>query len=278
MDRSFLGLVYSLILHVAVFVLLFNLKLPPVSSSGPTEVVLIEKDNSKKSRIAVMETHDKKDIFQQLKDQADYLSQYSKRFKKQVRARNIGRTQNSKSLSPPIEEPIAGRVGGQSQPSSPGEGPRETAPGPQLRQVAIGGSSISERIPGVEEGAFTALNTDQLTYYTFFARVNEQMRNRWVSMIREYVYSLSQEEFEKLSRNEKETVVEIILSQSGEYVRSILHRSSKVRPLDEAAIQAFQMAAPFLNPPKGLVEADGFIHLKYLFTITFRPPFGPGTY
>lgn len=278
MDRSFLGLVYSLILHAAVAFFLFNFRLPASTHTSPTEVVLIEKDTKKRSKIAVMETHEKKDIFEQLKDQTDYLSQYTKRFKKQLRARNLGRTQNSKLNAPPIEQPVAGRAGGNAQPETPGEGLRDPSRGPQLRQVAIGGSSISELIPGGEEGAFTALNTDQLTYYSFFSRVNEQMRNRWVSLIRSYVNSLPREEFEKLSRAERETIVEIVLSRSGEFVRSVLHHSSKVQPLDQAAVEAFQMAAPFLNPPKGLVEDDGFIHLRYLFTVTFRPPLGPGTY
>jgi hypothetical protein len=31
-----------------------------------------------------------------------------------------------------------------------------------------------------------------------------------------------------------------------------------------------------LNPPKGMIEADGNIHLRYGFHIRFRPPgFGP---
>jgi protein TonB len=200
--------------------------------------------------------------------------------KKEMAARESGPTKNrSLQLNPRPTAPIPVRAAGRRAQQLKGEGPGLANPmgGPQLRQVAIGGSTIAEHIPGVDEGAFTALNTDQLTYYAFFARVNEQVRNRWVAMIRSYMGSLSEQDLAHLSRSDRQTVIEIVLSKTGEYIRGLLHSSSSVKPLDSAAIEAFRAAAPFLNPPQGLVEADGFIHLRYVFMVRFRPYFGPGS-
>lgn len=274
-DKSFEGLVISLIVHGLLLWLLLTFKAPAVIPQGePTEVTFIEK---KKGKHFVTETEKNQEIFDKLKDTADTFSALTKRVKKQMVARESGPTRNSKfDLRPTPLDHI--ETPGMQAPRGDGPGVANPLGGNALRQVAIGGSTISEHIPGIDEGAFTALNTDQLTYYTFFARVNEQVRNRWVGMIRNYMASLSQEQLQSLSRTDRQSVVEIVLSKSGEFIRALLHTSSSVKPLDLAATESFRMAAPFLNPPQGLVEADGFIHLRYVFMVRFKPHFGPGSY
>ncbi|HMN69995.1 MAG TPA: hypothetical protein PKC28_15745, partial [Bdellovibrionales bacterium] len=100
-------------------------------------------------------------------------------------ARNNGATKNVKQQTGQKGDP-EGIAGDQSR-GEGDEGFLRPGGGQAMRQVAIGQSSIAEFIPGIEEGAFTALNTDQFTYYTFFARMNEQVRNRWVSAVRAYM-------------------------------------------------------------------------------------------
>jgi protein TonB len=142
--------------------------------------------------------------------------------------------------------------------------------------VAIGQSSLSQLIPGVEEGAFTALNTDQLEFYAFYQRANEQIRNRWVGLIRDYLGELAARDMEILARRNRTTQIEVVLNPSGEYVRSVVHTGSCDKGLDQAAGESFRRAAPFPNPPSEMVKADGFIHLFYAFTLYLRPPnFGP---
>jgi protein TonB len=43
--------------------------------------------------------------------------------------------------------------------------------------------------------------------------------------------------------------------------------SSGARDLDEAAVEAFQAAAPFPNPPAGIVEKDGMIRIRWDFVL-----------
>lgn len=90
--------------------------------------------------------------------------------------------------------------------------------------------------------------------------------------------SFSEEERNRLAKQNRTTLIEVVLSQKGDYVRHTIHQSASNLELDRAVYEAFRMAAPFLNPPRGLVESDGFIHLFAQFQLIFHPTFGPGTY
>jgi TonB family protein len=249
-----------------------------LTQNDTAEIVLIEKEKepAKKSQTFVTnpDPQTKEDLIEKLKDQADYLSQFTKRVKKEVIARNKDTTKNAKPAQAARKgdpEGIAGmQARGQGDDGflAPG-GDREMKP---INNVAIGQSSIAEYIPGVEEGAFTALNTDQFTYYAFFARMNEQVRNRWVALIREYMDRLPADKQAGLAAKDRQTHIEIILTAGGEFHSSIVHNTSGDRELDQTTVAAFRRAAPFLNPPKEMVESDGLIHLRYGFLVRFRPP------
>jgi TonB family protein len=281
-DRSFQGLLLSLCLHALLVWLYLHAKpWSPARTDQPTEITIVESDHGKKSKKSfVTETENQEKAFDKLKDQADYLSRFTKRVEKQMRARNNDRTQNRDLNLNPTTQPITPQkqgVAGMERPQE--EGGSLPSPGlkqPNMRNVAIGPSTLAEYIPGVEEGAFTALNTDQFTYYAFFSRINEQIRNRWVGNVRAYVGRLGQQELTALSKYDRQTVIEIVLTRDGRYSNSMIHQSSGDRNLDQTTLEAFRAAAPFLNPPSGLVETDNLIHLKYGFMVRFRPPnFGP---
>lgn len=283
MDRSFEGLLISFLLHIVLVVLFFNLPAPPPPKGDEkTEITIVDPTPiHKKSQNIVTETEKKVEDLKDLKDTADFLSQFTKRVKKQIIARENGPTKNSQPTPIPIkprETSERNRVAGL---DSQNDGRREDGIGlpppggnQALRQMAIGSSSIAEYVPGVEQGEFTALNTDQFTYYGFYARINDQVRNRWVSGIRSYVGSLSVEQQAALSKMDRQTVVEIILDKDGEYKTHVVHHSSGDRTLDQLTVSAFKSAAPFLNPPKGMIDSEGKIHLHYGFVVRFRPPLG----
>ena len=63
----------------------------------------------------------------------------------------------------------------------------------------------------------------------------------------------------------------VSLSPQGELVKILVVSPSGSNELDEEAVRAFQAAAPFPNPPEGLVEKDN------LFTFGFSFFFNPGS-
>lgn len=266
-DKSFQTLILSIILHgILVLFLSARLSVPWPSHNETAEIVLIEKEPVKRARNIVTQLKPE-NLTGKLQQQADFLSQFTQRVKEQMRARNSGETRNlsGRRPSPNTEN----RVGGLQAPREPGETAQNR--NGLGRNIVMGESSLGEHIPGVKEGSFTALNTDQFTYYTFFARINEQVRYRWVRQIRAYIDSLSQQQLTELARYERSTQVEIILNREGEIVDTVVHFTSGDRTLDAASESAFQAAAPFRNPPQGMVEGDNRIHLHYKFFVTLNP-------
>ena len=276
MDKSFEGLLLSIFLHIFLLIILWNMKGPHIGiDKDKTEVTLIEAPTAKmKAKNFVTETEkEKKETPDTLKDEADFLSQFTKRVKQQLRAANSGPTVNAAPKpTPQAAEAQQNHVAGMQPERDEGVGVPGGSTNQAVHTVAIGQSSIAEYIPGVQQGAFTALNTDQFTYYAFFARMNEQVRNRWVSNVRNFMAQLTAKDQEFLSRQERQTFIEIILRPDGTFDSSVLQQSSGDRRLDQTSIDAFRAAAPFPNPPRGMIEPDGFIHLRYGFVVSFRPP------
>lgn len=276
-DKSFQGLVLSLIIHgLLVYWLLVHPMPGVLMPEKPTEITLIEKDKKNQhGQIMPNLQLPKEDLAQKVKDQVKILSDATRRVKQEMVARQAEITRNSKlrgEPSPKDEVQLPGKQGTNSNE----RGELNPQANNAIKNVMMGGSSINQYIPGVQQGYFTALNQDQFTYYVFFNRVNEQMGQRWVSLIRNYAQGLSEGDLKRLASKNRTTVIEVLLTQGGEFVRSMVHASSESKPLDQAASDAFLAAAPFLNPPHGMVEKDGFIHLRYAMTIYFRPTFGPG--
>lgn len=276
MDRAFQGLVLSLCFHaVLVWILLHGKFKTDLPQNETAEVVIIEREEKKGPNKILIDPDDKKpDLVEDLKREADFLSKFTKRVKKRLAVRNLGPDVNAQPAQKPKGDPEG--IAGNQQRGEKGSGFLAPGGGQALRTVAIGQSSMSQLVPGVEEGSFTALNTDQFEFYSFYQRSNEQIRNRWVSLVREYLDQLAARDMEILARQNRVTKLEIMLTPSGEFARSVIHNSSGDRGVDQAAVEAFRRAAPFPNPPSEMVKDDGLIHLYYVFTLYLRPPnFGP---
>lgn len=282
-DQSFRTLIYSLIVHglVAWLVITQPFQNETLKNEEPLEFSLYEAPQKRQS--VVSETATKDDLLDQLKDKANYLSQFTKRVKEELVARNSGATKNrTGSQAVESDEMRAQGSGGDGAESKterqldlpPGQGARrgqDNGANTFGRQVVVGASTVGEYIPGVKEGNFTSLNSDRFTYYTFFARVNEQVRSRWIHHLRQFSDGLSQKENEALASRERVTEVDIQLNRAGEFVRAVVMRSSGSQGLDQAATEAFRIAAPFINPPQQMIEADGLIHLRYGFMVQWSP-------
>ena len=59
----------------------------------------------------------------------------------------------------------------------------------------------------------------------------------------------------------------IVLNEKGTLIKIQVLNASGVRDLDDAAVEAFRAAAPFPNPPKGIVDRDGTVKIPWNFVI-----------
>lgn len=276
-NKEFQTLIASILIHIALVMILLHAKTPDfLHDEVPVEIVY--NDPNKKSNMVVTETEEKDELMDKLKQQTAYLSKLSKRVKEETVARNNeGPTVNrSRSLNlNPTQGAMGQKMAGRETPQENNQGEvnlqKAQSGGGLGRNIAIGDSSIGEYIPNVKEGNFTALNTDQFTFYTFFSRVNEAIRFRWVSRVRNFASNLPQIKQQELAQYGRTSYITIILDPKGSIIRSFVSRSSGSDGLDMAALMAFREAAPFLNPPSEMREPDGTIKLEYSFHVEFRP-------
>lgn len=138
--------------------------------------------------------------------------------------------------------------------------------------IERGVSTIGEALPDdVKFGDFTALNTDRHLYYTFYSRIEEMIRSRWVNYAKAVVYGVEMGTERVNGRATWVTKLEVLLDKEGNFKKAILHESSGVRNLDAAPVQAFRDAGQFPNPPQEMVKDDGSIHIYYAFSVNLIP-------
>jgi hypothetical protein len=202
-------------------------------------------------------------------DDTLFLSSRTQRVQKQTRSLNIGPNRNSlqpRSLfSHKVQSPNVDRL----KPTTEAQLGVGTIfiPRPMLPIESSLGTPLPTEI---EIGSFTALNTDKFTYYSFFERIEDKIRFRWESEVRSALTRISREEISSYPKNIAVSNLEIILSREGTVEKILLLRSCGLSPLDEAPAKAFWEAKNFMNPPAGLIESDGKIHLRYQFLVYLR--------
>ncbi len=132
---------------------------------------------------------------------------------------------------------------------------------------ASGPSQTDDFLEDVKEAEFTFLNTRRTQYFSFYSRIKNQLRSHWTPLIREEV-SLIYTTKQKLSSiGKKKTSVQITLDKNGYLEEIALLKTSGNKAIDTAAIQALRLAAPFPNPPKGMLEKDKKIRIFWDFVL-----------
>ncbi|NCN95334.1 MAG: TonB family protein [Bdellovibrionales bacterium] len=128
-------------------------------------------------------------------------------------------------------------------------------------------SQTDDHIKDVKSGLQTLLSTREFVYYSYYARIKDQIRQHWGPNVREKVKIIYKQGRNIASARDRVTQVLVILDKTGSLVRVEVLSASGVVDLDAAAIEAFQQAAPFPNPPQGMVETDGTIKIRWDFIL-----------
>jgi TonB family protein len=128
-------------------------------------------------------------------------------------------------------------------------------------------SQTSDYLKDLDKGMETLLSTREFVYYSFYARIRRQLNQHWGGKVREKVTKIIKEGRSIASTDDKVTRLMITLNRQGQLVKVQVLNDSGIRDLDDAAIEAFQEAAPFPNPPDGIVEADGTIKIRWDFIL-----------
>ncbi|KYG60510.1 energy transducer TonB [Bdellovibrio bacteriovorus] len=129
-------------------------------------------------------------------------------------------------------------------------------------------SQTNDYLKDVNVGLETVLNTREFKYYSYYNRIRKQLAQHWEGRVRDKLSKMFKEGRAPAATNQDRiTKLMIVLNDKGTLVRVQVLSDSGVRDLDDAAIEAFRAAAPFPNPPKGIVEGDGTVKIRWDFVL-----------
>jgi TonB family protein len=119
----------------------------------------------------------------------------------------------------------------------------------------------------IQSGEQTVLNTREFRYYTYYSRIRRQLSHHWEPKVKEKLSRIFRQGRRIASDKDHITKLLIILNPQGELVKVQVVGASGVHDLDDAATEAFRSAAPFPNPPAGIVESDGYVKIRWDFVL-----------
>lgn len=120
----------------------------------------------------------------------------------------------------------------------------------------IGINGLAQNNDFVEEvplGDMTNLNTTEFKYYGFYHRIRQKLEQHWGSSIKDKAKNLYRSGRRMPASENLITSVTVTLDDHGQIVDMQIEGTSGIRELDQAAIESFNKAGPFPNPPKGLL-------------------------
>ncbi len=113
----------------------------------------------------------------------------------------------------------------------------------------------------------TSVDSKRWKYASFFNRVRSAVSQHWHP---EVVHAANDPDGRRFGTKTRRTRLHISLNPDGSLHRVKLDASCDVGYLDEEAIHAVRTAAPFTNPPPGLVDpSTGFIEFSFGFIFEF---------
>lgn len=127
-------------------------------------------------------------------------------------------------------------------------------------------AASNDYLKDIPLGDFTKLNTDEYKYFGFYQRIRRQLEQYWGSTLKEKTSAIYKSGRKIAKEDDFITNLEIYLDPDGKIQQIKVMTSSGVRELDDAAIESFNKAGPFPNPPKELVSS-GFAKIKWGFVV-----------
>ncbi|MBI4404470.1 MAG: energy transducer TonB, partial [Deltaproteobacteria bacterium] len=145
-----------------------------------------------------------------------------------------------------------------------------------LRDLGIGDGgptgATDDHLKEVAPGERTILSTREFVYFSYYHRIKEVLRQFWKPLVERKLVKLW--ERGKTMQDEEVTTKLLVLLDEGGKIQKISRVStSGIDDIDTAAMEAFHHAAPFPHPPRGLVDNDGFVRIRWDFIL--RAETGP---
>jgi protein TonB len=142
----------------------------------------------------------------------------------------------------------------------------ETGSGGNLAPDSAG-ASTNDFLKDTKDGDKTMLNTKEFVYFGYYRRIREKLEVAWNSKLRNALDGFSYGGRQLASSQNYITGVIVVLDRFGHVTKVQVLQGSGARDLDQAAVDAFNQAGPFPDPPSGLVDENGQIKIKWDFVL-----------
>ncbi len=131
------------------------------------------------------------------------------------------------------------------------------------------GAATNDYLKDVKDGDRTMLSTKEFVYFGYYQRIRKQLEVAWHARLRATVEgSMRGGGGRSLASNQDYvTGVVVVLDRNGNITAVQLQKKSGAQDLDQAAIDAFNSAGPFPDPPKGLADEQGEIRIPWNFIL-----------
>jgi len=119
--------------------------------------------------------------------------------------------------------------------------------------LAQGLSATNDYVEEVTLGDFTHLNTVEYKFYGFYHRIRQKLEQFWGKSIQEKAANIFRSGRRLPASENLITSLQVTMNEKGEIIKVKILGASGVKELDDAAIESFNEAGPFPNPPKELL-------------------------
>ncbi len=300
----------SIAVHLVVAAILnWHPTLPPMEMPAepieivdiPTPAQLEKKMRAKRKEPEIAESEKAKN--EKLDENARFLSDRNQTVEKQTRARQTddfrkaegtGVRSNSrdKGLIPPTAiEKNLNKASQSNLDGVPIESPKDSGVKRDWKTLSMKDLSLmgngkplgatDDKLEGIQEGDSTVLSTREFQYYSYYHRIKQTLRQYWKPNV-ERRLAVIWNRGGKLKDGEMTTQLLVLLDNNGEVAKISTVGSSGFTDIDDAAVEAFHRASPFPNPPRGIIDKDGLVRIRWDFilkaqaspSIQFRRPTG----
>lgn len=124
----------------------------------------------------------------------------------------------------------------------------------------------NDYVEDVPLGDVTKLNTKEYKYYGFYHRIRQRLEQHWGNSLQEKVSQLHRSGGRFPASENMVTALKVVMDKKGNILKVHVKSTSGMNELDEAAIESFNKAGPFPNPPRGMVKND-VIQIEWGFVV-----------
>lgn len=270
-EKSFYPLILCciLILHLVSLFLEFSFdeSKPQVLKETPLVITIDPPASDVRRQIVDSEEADHEEV----KDEA-FLSDKTRSFERQTKAQVVDSFQSGKSAGGKKKQKENLKLSDLGH--SPGEDPYRASAqeyndkknGKNIDAQEEKISSTSDYLKDIPPGDLTNLNTVEYKYYGFYHRIRQKLEQFWGRSLHEKAEEMAGQGRRVPSSEDLITALRITLDERGEIIEIKILGSSGIRELDDAAIESFNEAGPFPNPPKDLI-VNGKVTLEWGFVV-----------